>query len=93
MKYPLDLAAHLPLVAAGALVILLPASAARPAQTQGDSAGGPDPCPPCFAQHGQPRHSADGARLGEQQLGAIVILFVLSNLLHLSVGMFIPLGQ
>ena len=26
---------------------------------------------------------------GEQQLGAIVILFVLSNLLHFSVGMFI----
>ena len=30
---------------------------------------------------------------GEQQLGAIVILFVLSNLLHFTVGMFILSGQ
>lgn len=60
VKYPLDLAAHLPLI-----------------------------LPAMFRNTGNLGIPLMVLAFGEQQLGAIVILFVLSNLLHFSVGMFI----
>ncbi|MDX7830429.1 AEC family transporter [Aeromonas dhakensis] len=88
VKYPLDLMAHLSLIAAGALVILLPGlllsllslrSISRPALI----------LPAMFRNTGNLGIPLMVLAFGEQQLGAIIILFVLSNLLHFSVGMFI----
>ena len=88
VKDPLDLMAHLSLIAAGALVILLPGlllsllrlrSISRPALI----------LPAMFRNTGNLGIPLMVLAFGEQQLGAIIILFVLSNLLHFSVGMFI----
>lgn len=88
VKYPLALMAHLPLIAAGVLVILLPGlllsllrlkEISRPALI----------LPAMFRNTGNLGIPLMVLAFGEQQLGAIIILFVLSNLLHFSVGMFI----
>ena len=88
VKYPLDLAAHLPLVAAGALVILLPGLLLALLRLK-EIARAALILPAMFRNTGNLGIPLMVLAFGEQQLGAIVILFVLSNLLHFPVGMFI----
>lgn len=88
VKYPLDLAAHLPLIAAGALVILLPGLLLSLLRLKGIERAALI-LPAMFRNTGNLGIPLMVLAFGEQQLGAIVILFVLSNLLHFSVGMFI----
>ena len=88
VKYPLDLAAHLPLIAAGALVILLPGLLLSLLKLKGIERAALI-LPAMFRNTGNLGIPLMVLAFGEQQLGAIVILFVLSNLLHFSVGMFI----
>ena len=88
VKYPLDLAAHLPLIAAGALVILLPGLLLALLRLK-EIERAALILPAMFRNTGNLGIPLMVLAFGEQQLGAIVILFVLSNLLHFSVGMFI----
>lgn len=88
VKYPLDLAAHLSLIAAGALVILLPGLLLSLLKLKGIERAALI-LPAMFRNTGNLGIPLMVLAFGEQQLGAIVILFVLSNLLHFSVGMFI----
>lgn len=88
VKYPLDLAAHLPLVGAGALVILLPGLLLSLLKLK-EIERAALILPAMFRNTGNLGIPLMVLAFGEQQLGAIVILFVLSNLLHFSVGMFI----
>ncbi|MBZ6067515.1 AEC family transporter [Aeromonas schubertii] len=92
VKYPLALGEHLPLLLAGALVILLPGlmlalcpirGLSRPARV----------LPAMFRNTGNLGIPLMLLAFGERQLGAIVILFVLSNLLHFSVGLAILGGR
>ncbi len=88
VKYPLALAEHLPLIAAGALVILLPGLLLALLKLKGIERAALI-LPAMFRNTGNLGIPLMLLAFGEQQLGAIVILFVLSNLLHFSVGMFI----
>ncbi|MDO2949327.1 AEC family transporter [Aeromonas simiae] len=91
VKYPLALGEHMALLLAGALVILLPGlllalcpigGLSRPARM----------VPAMFRNTGNLGIPLMVLAFGEQQLGAIVILFVLSNLLHFSVGIALLSG-
>lgn len=88
VKYPLALAEHMPLIAAGALVILLPGLLLALLKLKGIERAALI-LPAMFRNTGNLGIPLMLLAFGEQQLGAIVILFVLSNLLHFSVGMFI----
>ncbi|WFO53236.1 AEC family transporter [Aeromonas veronii] len=88
VKYPLALAEHMPLIAAGALVILLPGLLLALFKLKGIERAALI-LPAMFRNTGNLGIPLMVLAFGEQQLGAIVILFVLSNLLHFSVGMFI----
>ncbi|MEG3027246.1 MAG: AEC family transporter, partial [Aeromonas sp.] len=88
IKFPLALGDHLPLIAAGALVILLPGlllSLFRLKEMERAALI----LPAMFRNTGNLGIPLMVLAFGEQQLGAIVILFVLSNLLHFSVGIFL----
>ncbi len=88
VKYPLALAEHMPLIAAGALVILLPGLLLALLKLK-EIERAALILPAMFRNTGNLGIPLMVLAFGEQQLGAIVILFVLSNLLHFSVGMFI----
>ena len=88
VKYPLALGEHLPLIAAGAMVILLPGLLLTLLRLKGIERAALI-LPAMFRNTGNLGIPLMVLAFGEQQLGAIVILFVLSNLLHFSVGMFI----
>lgn len=78
----------MPLIAAGALVILLPGLLLALLKLKGIGRAALI-LPAMFRNTGNLGIPLMVLAFGEQQLGAIVILFVLSNLLHFSVGMFI----
>ncbi|MFC5708328.1 AEC family transporter [Aeromonas eucrenophila] len=88
VKYPLALGEHLPLVAAGTLVILLPGLLLSLFRFK-EIARAALILPAMFRNTGNLGIPLMVLAFGEQELGAIVILFVLSNLLHFSVGIFI----
>lgn len=88
LKYPVNVLAAWPLVVAGVLIIVLPGIVLAISHRQrGTNAG--------FLVPGMFRNTGNlGIPLmllayGETQMGAIVVLFVLSGLLHFSLGIFL----
>ncbi|MFM4940646.1 AEC family transporter [Aeromonas enteropelogenes] len=92
VKYPLALGDNLPLIGAGALVILLPGLLLSMLRLDGVERAALI-LPAMFRNTGNLGIPLMVLAFGEQQLGAIIILFVLSNLLHFSVGIFILLAN
>lgn len=83
VKYPLALGDNLPLIGAGALVILLPGLLLSMLRLDGVERAALI-LPAMFRNTGNLGIPLMVLAFGEQQLGAIIILFVLSNLLHFS---------
>lgn len=88
VKYPLALGHYLPLLLAGCVLILLPGLLLRVLPLPGLSWQA-RVVPAMFRNTGNLGIPLMLLAFGEQQLGAIVMLFVLSNLLHFSVGLAI----
>lgn len=92
LAHPLDLASGWPLIVAGVAIILLPGLLLRFVMPTGMH-------PRAFVMTGMFRNTGNmGIPLmllayGNEQLGAVIVLFVLSNLLHFSVGIRLLAGK
>lgn len=88
LEHPVDLTSSWPLVVAGVLIIVVPGLLLALVRPSGVSR-------PAFLVPGMFRNTGNiGIPLmmlayGEDMMGAIIILFVLSNLLHFSLGLFL----
>lgn len=92
LAHPLDMASGWPLMLAGVAIVLLPGLLLRAVLPNGMQ-------PRAFLLTGMFRNTGNmGIPLmllayGNEQLGAVIVLFVLSNLLHFSVGIRLLAGK